>query len=142
MQLIQIANKRKKTVINSSYENFVCKPRKKVQIKRLKNISLEVMPAFSDSGTGRVGYMGVTPWSLDDKKSVLATTVFHPDVFPTPPLVAVTIPRGYHFKPICKFETSRALCGLSIIYGYGETTIKISPSMKFIKVSNFIYTTF
>lgn len=98
MQLIQIANKRKKTVINSSYENFVCKPRKKVQIKRLKNVSLEAMPPFGDSGTGRVGYMGVIPWSLDDKKSVLATTVFHPEVFPTPPLVAVTIPHGYHFK--------------------------------------------
>lgn len=82
MQLIQIANKRKKTVINSSYENFVCKPRKKVQIKRLKNVSLEAMPAFSDSGTGRVGYMGVTPWSLDDKKASWQRLCFIPTYFP------------------------------------------------------------
>ena len=95
MELIRVQNKKKKTVINSTYDNFVCRSRKAVQIKRLKNISIESMPAFGPDGSGQVGYMSTTLWP-DDKKVALMTTVLSPDVFPTPPLIAVTAPKGYN----------------------------------------------
>lgn len=96
MELIRVQNKKKKTVINSTYENFVCKSRKVVQIKRLKNVSIESMPAFGPDGSAQVGYMSTTLWP-DDKKAALMTTVLSPDVFPTPPLIAVTAPKDYNF---------------------------------------------
>lgn len=94
MELIQIANKNRKIIINSEFDNMACRLRSMSQIKRLKNIRPDKLPGWGQVRKGQNAYLSVISRNAT---TILANVILYPISYGTPPLIAVSLPSGYNF---------------------------------------------
>ena len=105
MELIQISNDAHKVIINGTYENFIAKTRKEVQLKKLKNVQLANIPNIGEMDFPKLGYTSFV-YGYEGKKVVYAITKLSVYAFRTPPLIAVKLPKDYYFSTSWRVEAT------------------------------------